>query len=55
MRQAVQIAGLSRDAQNDWGEYKLDAERKAGTVLRELDKDRGGDRKLLFLFRFRRY
>lgn len=29
-------AKLSRDAQNDWAEYKLDAERKAGQILKQL-------------------
>ena len=29
-------AKLSRDAQNDWAEYKLDAERKAGAIIKQL-------------------
>jgi len=32
-------AKLSRDAQNDWAEYKLDAERKAGAILKKLKDD----------------
>lgn len=35
-------AKLSRDAQNDWAEYKLDAERKAGSILQQMDKNKGG-------------
>lgn len=46
IRVAAQRAGLSRDAQNDWGEYKLDAERKAGTMLaRMAEIKRGGDQR----------
>lgn len=30
-------AKLSLDAQNDWAEYKLDAERRAGAMLAEMD------------------
>lgn len=32
-------AKLSRDAQNDWAEYKLDAERKAGAILKKLKEN----------------
>lgn len=42
IRTAARVAGLSRDAQNDWGEYKLDAERKAGLMLATMDKNVGG-------------
>lgn len=38
---AAKRARLSRDAQNDWGEYKLDAERKAGEVLADMPKHPG--------------
>jgi N6-adenosine-specific RNA methylase IME4 len=40
VRVAARKAELSRDAQNDWAEYKLDAERKAGGLLVEM-KARG--------------
>jgi hypothetical protein len=36
VRVAARKAKLSRDAQNDWGEYRLDAERKAGALLKRL-------------------
>lgn len=42
IRVAAQRAKLSRDAQNDWGEYKLDAERKAGMMLADMDLSAGG-------------
>ncbi|MGD9749716.1 MAG: site-specific DNA-methyltransferase [Acidimicrobiia bacterium] len=41
IRVAARKAELSRDAQNDWAEYKLDAERKAGALLREMEKAPG--------------
>ena len=38
VRVAARKAQLSRDAQNDWGEYRLDAERKAGATLRRMSE-----------------
>ena len=37
LRVMARRAELSRDAQNDWAEYKLDAERKAGQMLKTMD------------------
>lgn len=36
MRVAARKAKLSLEAQNDWAEYKLDTERKAGQMLKDL-------------------
>jgi excisionase family DNA binding protein len=44
VRVAARKAQLSLEAQNDWAEYKLDAERKAGRMLAEMDLH-GGDRR----------
>lgn len=41
MRVAARKAKLSLEAQNDWAEYKLDTERKAGTMLKQMDLPRG--------------
>jgi DNA modification methylase len=42
LRVAARKAKLSLDAQNDWAEYKLDAERKAGAMLKSLPRNQGG-------------
>jgi len=42
LRHAARRAKLSLDAQNDWAEYKLDAERTAGKMLKAMDKHKGG-------------
>ncbi len=47
MALAVTRAKLGRDSQNDWGEFKLDAERKAGLMLAEMPKHRGGNEKII--------
>ncbi|MGH2367920.1 MAG: hypothetical protein ACRDI2_06965 [Chloroflexota bacterium] len=54
VRVVAQRAKLGRESQNDWAEFKLDAERKAGALLREMAEageraQRGGDRKSKFL------
>lgn len=41
LRTMARKAKLSRDAQNDWAEYKLDAERKAGQILKQLELKAG--------------
>jgi hypothetical protein len=41
VRVAARKAKLSVDAMNDWAEFKLDAERKAGELLRSMDKNGG--------------
>lgn len=41
VRLIARRAKLSLDAQNDWAEYKLDAERKAGQMLKEMEPRRG--------------
>lgn len=38
LRVMARRAELSRDAQNDWAEYKLDAERKAGQMLKTMER-----------------
>lgn len=40
-RMVARKAQLSRDAQNDWAEYKLNAERKAGAMLKSMGLKRG--------------
>lgn len=42
IRVAARKAGAMRDIQNDAAEYKLDAERKAGAMLAQLEKGRTG-------------
>jgi DNA methylase len=42
VRVAARKAKLSLDAQNDWAEFKLDAERKAGDSLRQMEKQKPG-------------
>lgn len=44
MRVLARKVDLSLDAQNDWAEYKLDAERKAGQMLADMRLN-GGDRR----------
>jgi hypothetical protein len=39
IRVAARKAKLSADAQNDWAEYKIDAERKAGAELARMKKE----------------
>jgi polygalacturonase len=41
VRVTARKVGLSLDAQNDWAEYKLDAERKAGQILADMGERRG--------------
>ena len=41
VRVTARKIGLSLDAQNDWAEYKLDAERKAGQILADMGERRG--------------
>ncbi len=41
VRIAARKIGLSLDAQNDWAEFKLDTERKAGSILRNMVKNPG--------------
>lgn len=41
VRVAARKAELSLEAQNDWAEFKLDAERRAGEMLREMEKNPG--------------
>jgi N6-adenosine-specific RNA methylase IME4 len=48
IREAARRAHFSRDAQNDWAEYRLDAERKAGGMLAALERF-GPGRKALTL------
>lgn len=45
MRVFTRKIGLSHDAQNDWAEYKLDAERKAGQMLTDMGEMRGRPKK----------
>jgi hypothetical protein len=42
LRHAARRAKLSLNAQNDWAEYKLDAERTAGQMLKAMEKHKGG-------------
>jgi N6-adenosine-specific RNA methylase IME4 len=42
VRVAARKAKLSLQAQNDWAEYKLDAQRKAGQLLKEMDRQKPG-------------
>ena len=41
MRVLARKSALGREAQNEWAAYRLDAERKAGTLLRELAEGGG--------------
>lgn len=41
LRQVARRVKLSLDAQNDWAEYKLDAERTAGQMLKVMEPKRG--------------
>ncbi len=41
LRQVARRVKLSLDAQNDWAEYKLDAERTAGQMLKQMEPKRG--------------
>jgi N6-adenosine-specific RNA methylase IME4 len=43
VRVAARKAKLSLHAQNDWAEFKLDAQRKAGRMLAEMDRHRAED------------
>ena len=39
LKMMAKKVGLSQEAQNDWAEYKLDAERKAGAIIKKLKED----------------
>jgi hypothetical protein len=41
LRHAAKRAKLSLEAQNDWAEYKLDAERTAGQMIKAMEPKRG--------------